>query len=132
MKRRGQPDSLTEAVLGAIAAGRVAIGVTALIAPGPVLRSFGFDGGDPGGRTLSRMTGARDLGFAALTLSARGDSAALRRAALITGAADAVDCAAFGSAAARGEGRVLTLVLSSLAGASAALASAWAAQRLTP
>ena len=128
--RRREGDPKAEAILGAIAAGRIAIGVTALLAPGPVLRSFGFDGDDPGGRTLSRMAGARDLGFAALTLAARGDAEALRRAALITGGADAVDCAAFGAAAARGEGLFPTLVLSSLAGAAAAAASAWAAQRL--
>ena len=130
--RRRKVDPAAEAVLGAIAAGRIAIGVTALLAPGPVLKSFGFDDGDPGGRTLSRMTGARDLGFAALTLTGRGDPEALRRAALITGAADGVDCAAFGAAAMRGEGRVSTLALSSVAGAAAAAASAWAAQRLLP
>jgi len=128
--RRRQPDPLARAVLGSVAAGRIAIGVTALLAPGPVLRSFGFDGDDPGGYTLSRMTGARDLGFAALTFAAYEDSTALRRAALITGAADAVDCAAFGSAAARGAGNGPFLVLSSLAGAGAAVLSAWAAARL--
>jgi hypothetical protein len=128
--RRRRPDPGADAVLTAIAAGRVGIGVAALLAPGPVLRAFGFDGDDPGGRTLSRMTGARDLGFGLLTLGARGDSEALRRAALITGAADAVDCAAFGAAAARGEGLASTLVLSSLAGAGAAVGSCWAASRL--
>jgi len=128
--RRRRPDPPARAVLGAVAVGRIAIGVTGLLAPGPVLRSLGFDGDDPGGRTLSRMTGARDFGFAALTFAALDDPAALRQAALITGAADAVDCAAMGAAAARGAGQVPTLVLSSLAGAGAAVLSAWAADRL--
>ena len=130
MRRRRKPDPRADALLVAVAVGRVAIGVTGLLAPGPLLRSFGWNGADPGGRTLSRMTSARDLGFAALTLSARGDPDALRRAALFTGAADAVDCAAFGTALARGDGRAAPLALSSLAGAGAALASAWAAQQL--
>jgi hypothetical protein len=130
MRRRRRPDKLGQAVLGAIAGGRVAIGVAALLAPKPVLRLFDFDGEDLGGQTLARMTGARDLGFAALTLAARRDREALRRAALITGTADAVDCAAFGAAAARAEGNVAILVLSSLAGAGAAALSGWAAARL--
>jgi hypothetical protein len=76
------------------------------------------------------MTGVRDLGFAALTLVARNDRDALRRAALISGAADAIDCAAFGAVAVRREGAVPTLVLSSLSGAAAAVLSAWAAELL--
>jgi hypothetical protein len=130
MRLRRRPDPLGRAALGAIAGGRVVIGVGALLAPGKVLRSLGFDGGDPGGRTLARMAGARDLGFAALTLAAFGDREALRLAALITGAADAVDCAAFGANAVRSEGTVPTLFLSSLAGAAAATLSVWAAKRL--
>jgi hypothetical protein len=130
MRRRRRPDPLSRAALGAIAAGRVAIGVGALLAPGRVLRSLGFDGDDPGGRTLARMAGARDLGFAALTFTGFGDRDVLRRAALITGAADAVDCVAFGAVAVRSEGTVPTLVLSSLAGAAAAALSVCAAERL--
>ncbi len=124
------PEPRWVALLGAIAAGRIAIGTGALLAPGAVLRSLGFDPDDPGARTLARMTGVRDLGFAALTLVARNDRDALRRAALISGAADAIDCAAFGAVAARREGAVPTLVLSSLSGAAAAALSAWAAERL--
>jgi hypothetical protein len=130
MRRRRRPDPLSRAALGAIAGGRVAIGLGALLAPGPVLRSLGFDGGDPGARAVTRMTGARDLGFAALTFGSFAEREGLRRAALITGGADAVDCAAFGAAAARSEGTVPTLILSSLAGAAAAALSAWAAERL--
>ena len=128
--RRRRPEPLSQAVLGAIAAGRIAIGAGALLAPGVVLRSLGFDPDDCGARTLARMTGARDLGFAALFVAARGDRHALRRVALISGAADAVDCAAFAAAAAGREEAVPTLVLSSLSGAGAAALSAWAAQRL--
>ena len=85
-----------------------------------------------GARTLARMTGVRDLGFAALTMVARERPRdALRRAALISGAADAIDCAAFGAVAVRREGAVPTLVLSSLSGAAAAVLSAWAAERLS-
>jgi hypothetical protein len=127
---RRRPDPLSRAALGAIAGARVAIGLGALLAPGRVLQTLGFDSGDPGARTLARMTGARDLAFAALTFTALGDREALRRAALVTGAADAVDCAAFGAVSIRSEGTVPTLVLSSLAGAAAAALSAWAAERL--
>jgi hypothetical protein len=130
MKLGRRPKPRGKALLGAIAGGRVAIGAAALLAPGPVLRSLGFDPDDPGARALTRMTGARDLGFASLTFAASGDREALRRAALITGAADAVDCAAFGVVAVSGEGPVPTLVLSSLAGAAAAALSAWAAEQL--
>ena len=128
--RRRRADPLAERVLLGIAAGRIAIGIAGLAAPRPVLRALGFDSSDPGGVTLSRMTGARDLGLAAITLSARRDADALRRAALAAGAADSVDCAGFAVAAARGETNAAAGALSALAGAGAAAVSAWAATRL--
>lgn len=113
----------------AIAAGRVAIGVGALLATGPALRLLGFREPDTAGRALARIAGGRDVALGLLTIAARDDVAALRVAALAAAAVDAGDAVSFGLAARDPEARRAGLG-GLLSGGAAALTGAWAWRRL--
>jgi uncharacterized protein DUF4267 len=115
-------------VLG-IAAGRVGVGLGALLATGPALRALGFPQADATGRALARLAGSRDIAVGLLTIATRGERRTLRTATALSAAVDAADAVAFaallGDPASRRAG---TLGVAS--GAAAALVGLWAAQRL--
>lgn len=117
-----------EAVL-AIAAGRVALGVGALLATRPTLSMLGFAEVDAAGLALARIGGGRDIALGVLTLAARDDAARLRAAALVAAAVDAGDAVAFGLAARDPATR--SAGLRGLAsGSGAAVAGLWAWRQL--
>jgi len=118
-----------ERIAALSALGRIAVGTTALAAPGLVGRTWlGTGGRGPEAKLLMRALGARDL---ALGIGLR---AALKRGAPVRGwlegaaVADAVDCAA--TLAARGSiPPISRLVVAGIAG-SAAAGGAWLARTL--
>jgi Domain of unknown function (DUF4267) len=114
----------------AIAAGRFAIGVGALLRTRPALGALGFPETDPAGRSLAQLAGGRDLALAALVFSTRGDRAALRAVTLAGAAVDAGDAVILGLAGRRSEEMKLAGAAGLLSGGSAALAGAWAWRRL--
>ena len=65
----------TRAVAGTIAAGRIAIGAAALLAPGPTSRLLGFPASQdsPTARLMARLFGVRDVALGVLVLRARRD-----------------------------------------------------------
>lgn len=129
MARRGKIDPLGRQTVLAIAAGRVAIGVGALLATGPALKALGFAETDAAGRALARLAGGRDIALGVLTVTARDDAAALRLAALLAAAVDATDAVSFAIAAR--DPRARRAGLGGVAsGGAAALAGAWAWRRL--
>ena len=83
----------------AIAAGRLGIGVGALLATGPALKALGFAETDAAGRSLGRFAGSRDIALGPSTLAARDDRRALRTTALLAAAVDAADAVTFALAA---------------------------------
>lgn len=113
----------------ASAAGRIAIGIGMLAAPGPALRALGFAEVTPATVAVGRIAGVRDLVLGAVTLTAMRDSGRLRTATFANAVADAGDALAFGaalgsterSAGARGIAAALP----------AALAGAWIVRRLS-
>jgi hypothetical protein len=113
----------------AIAAGRVAIGLGALLATRPALRALGFAETDAAGLALGRIAGGRDIALGLLTLAARDDVKVLRTAGLAAAAVDASDAISFGFAARdpvtrrAGLGGVVS-------GSAAALTGVWAWRRL--
>jgi hypothetical protein len=114
----------------AIATGRFAIGVGALLRTRPALRALGFPETDAAGRSLARLAGGRDLALAALIFAARDDRAALRAAVLAGAAVDVGDAITLGLAGRRSKEMKLAGAAGLLSGGSAALAGAWAWQRL--
>ncbi len=114
----------------AIAAGRVAIGVGALLATRPALRALGFAEVDGDGLALARIAGGRDVALGLLTAAARDDARWLRRTALAAAAVDAGDAVAFGLAARDPRTRRAGLG-GAASGGAAALAGAWAWRRLS-
>lgn len=65
--------------------GRIAIGVGALVAPGPTAKAFGLDpAGNPQLGYFGRMFGAREVALGAVTLASKG---ALRRNLTLVGIA---------------------------------------------
>ena len=129
--REGRPEPGARAVTLAIAAGRVGIGIGALLATRTGLRILGFPETDSSGRALAKLAGGRDIALGALTLAARDDREALRRACLAGVAVDAGDALSFGTAVARGEDLNHAGMLGAVSGAAAAAAGAWAASRLS-
>lgn len=129
MLRRRKIDPLGRQVVLAIAAGRVAIGLGAVFATQPALRTLGFADRDAGRIALARLAGGRDIALGLLTLAARDDREALRRLALLSSTLDLGDAIAF-SAAARDPSAREAAVRGVLSGSSAALAGLWAARRL--
>ena len=78
-----------------IAAGRIAIGVGLLLAPGLVTRPWiGADAGRPGAKVLARAMGARDLVIGAIALQTLGNPQVASRWQKAGAAVDAVDLAA--------------------------------------
>jgi hypothetical protein len=128
LKHTEEPDRLArQAVLG-IAAGRLAIGVGALLATGPALKALGFPSADTGGRALARIAGSRDIAIAAATFAARDDAVGLRNAALIATAVDFADAVTFGLAGREGAGRAAVQGVAS--GGAATAVGLWAWRRL--
>jgi hypothetical protein len=122
-------DPLARRTVLTIAAGRIAIGVGALLATRPALKALGFAETDAAGLALGRIAGGRDIALGLLTLAARENRGALRVAALAAAAVDASDAVTFGVAArdplARRAG-----IGGVVSGSAAALAGAWAWRRL--
>ena len=113
----------------AIAAGRITIGLGALLATRPALKLLGFAETDAVGLALGRIAGGRDVALGLLALAARDDRRALRIAALAGATVDASDAVTFGIAAkdpvARRAG-----IGGVVSGSAAALTGAWAWRRL--
>jgi hypothetical protein len=130
MRRRSIDRRARRVILG-IAAGRLAIGLGALLAPRAALRAAGMPPTGSEAVALARLAGGRDVTLAALTLTARDDGPSLRRIAIAAAAADAADAAVFGFAGRRPELR-LAGVAGVLSGGGSAAAGAWALARLRP
>ena len=129
MRRRRQIDPLARQLALEIAAGRIAIGIGAMLATRPALKALGFGQIDSADMALGRMAGARDLALGLLTVAARNDAANLRTVVLAAAAVDAADAVAFGFAARDPETRRAG-VGGGVAGAAAAVFGAWAWHRL--
>lgn len=129
MLRRARIDPLARDAVLAIAAGRIAIGVGALLGTRPALRALGFAEVDAAGLALGRLAGGRDIALGLLTLTARDDATALRTAALAAAAVDATDAICFGFAARDPVARRAGLG-GVASGGAAAIAGLWAWQRL--
>jgi hypothetical protein len=128
--QRRKPDPLARTAVLGIAAGRIGIGIGALLATRPVLKVLGFDPSDTSARSLARIAGGRDIAIGLLTFAARDDRAALREATAIAGAVDLGDAIVFGIAG-RDPAAGRAAVQGILSGGSAAAVSAWATRRLT-
>jgi hypothetical protein len=128
--QRRKPDPLARTAVLGIAAGRIGIGIGALLATRPVLKVLGFDPSDTSARSLARIAGGRDIAIGLLTFAARDDRAALREATAIAGAVDLGDAIVFGIAG-RDPTAGRAAVQGILSGGSAAAVSAWATRRLT-
>jgi hypothetical protein len=130
MRGRQRIDPLARRAVLGIAAGRVAIGVGALLATGPALKALGFAETDTAGRALARIAAGRDIAIGLLTVAARDDVRALRLAALLAAAVDGTDAISFAVAGrdplARRAG---TIGVAS--GSAAALTGAWTHRRLS-
>jgi hypothetical protein len=128
MRRRRIDPRARQAVLE-IAAGRIAIGVAALAAPGAALRLLGFPQSDASGRALARVAGSRDIALGLLTLTARDDRARLRAVGVAAAGVDAADAVTF-ALAARDPALRRGGIGGSLSGTAAAAVGAWAWHRL--
>jgi len=127
--RRRRIDPLARQLALEIAAGRIAIGVGALLVTRPALKALGFTEIDSADMALGRMAGGRDLALGLLTVAARNDAANLRTAVLVAAAVDAADAIAF-SFAARDPDTRRAGIGGGIAGGVAAVAGAWAWRRL--
>jgi hypothetical protein len=117
------------AVVLAVAAGRLAIGVGILAARRPTLRALGFGETDAAGEALATLAGSRDVALGLLPFALRDDRRALRAVAILAAAVDAGDALAF-AAATRRPGLARAGASGVISGAAAALAGAWAASKL--
>ena len=129
MRRRAKMDPKARQLALAIGAGRVAMGLSILLATRRVLPKMGFAATDPSGQALAKLGGGRDVALGAMTLAARDDRAALRTAILVSGACDAADAVALGLSAGRPESRAAGIG-GVIAGSGAAAACVWAWRRL--
>lgn len=129
MRRRRKIDPLGRNAVLAIAAGRIGIGVGALLATKPALRALGFPPPDSAADSLARIAGSRDIALGLLAFAAREDAAAMRTAALVAAAVDAADAFAF-SLAGRDPQLRRAGVSGAVSGSAAALAGVWAWRRL--
>lgn len=127
--RRRRIDPIARQLALEIAAGRIAIGVSALLATQPALKALGFTQIDHANVALGRMAGGRDLALGLLAIAARNDAATLRTAVLAGAAVDAGDAIVFGFASRDPDTRRAGIGGVALGGA-AALAGAWAWHRL--
>lgn len=82
--------------IAAAAAGRVAIGAAALLAPGPTSRLLGFpaDHDSATARLMGRLFGVRDVALGVLVWRVRGDRELSRFAYRLNAGVDAGDIAA--------------------------------------
>jgi hypothetical protein len=126
----GVPSSV-RAVAGALALGRVGLGVTLLLAPKLALERLGFRRVSPTTAAVARLAGARDLIIGAegcAALLAR-EPRRLRRASLAAAAADAGDAAIFASLLAAGDETAAAGRIGTAAALPAALAGLWVSAR---
>ncbi len=122
-------DPLARQAAIAIAAGRVGLGLGALLAPGPALKALGFPEPDATGRALAQLVGTRDIALALVTLAARDDLRSLRVATAVSAAVDAADAVGLGVAGRNPEARRAGLV-GVASGGAAAVAGLLAWRRL--
>jgi hypothetical protein len=123
------PDAAVRALSAGNGVGRIAIGVGLMLAPERALEVLGFPDAGPGAVVISRIAGVRDIILGVNTILALENQARLRAASLANAGADAGDALTFSlalggesdSAAKRGIAAALP----------AALASLWAARRLS-
>jgi hypothetical protein len=128
--RRRKPDPLARTAVLGVAAGRIGIGVGALLATRPVLKVLGFDPSDTSARPLARIAGGRDIAIGLLTFAARDDRAALREVTATAAAVDLGDAMVFGIAG-RDPAAGRAAVQGILSGVAAAAIGAWATRRFT-
>ncbi len=129
MRRRHEPDPLARTAVLAIAGGRIAIGVAALLATRPALKILGFEASDTSARALTRIAGGRDIALGLLTLAVRDDRARLRETAAVAAAVDLGDAICFGIAG-RDPAAGRAAVQGILSGGAASAVGAWAVRRL--
>jgi hypothetical protein len=122
-------DRLGRRVALTLGAGRVGLGVGALLATGPTLKALQFGRTDGTGRALAKLAGGRDLALGLLTLAVRDDAAALRTVTLAAAVLDGADAVSLGLAARDGDTRLAGLG-GVVSGGGAAIAGAWAWRRL--
>jgi hypothetical protein len=128
--RRRKPDPLARTAVLGIAAGRIAIGVGALLATRPALKALGFDASDTSARSLARIAGGRDIALGLLTFAARDDHLALREVTAAATAVDLGDAICFGIAG-RDPAAGRAAVQGILSGGAATIVGAWALRRLS-
>ncbi|HEX2391951.1 MAG TPA: DUF4267 domain-containing protein [Solirubrobacterales bacterium] len=122
-------DPLARQAALTLAAGRVGIGASALLATRPALRALGFGDAGPRARALAKLAGSRDLALGLLTVASRDDRRALPTLVLAGAVLDSADALALAISAAEPKTRAAGL-LGSASGAAAALAGAWAWARM--
>jgi hypothetical protein len=88
-------DAGTRRLTARAAAGRVAIGLAPLLAPGPASRLLGFPRAqdNPSARLMGGLFAVRDIALGVLTWQVRNDPALLRAACRVNAAIDASDMA---------------------------------------
>jgi Domain of unknown function (DUF4267) len=126
--RRRKPDPFARAAVLAVAGGRTAIGVGALLATRPALRVLGFDASDTAARSLARIAGGRDIALGVLTFAARDDRVALREVTAVATAVDLGDAIVFGIAG-RDPAAGRAAVQGILSATTAVAIGAWATRR---
>lgn len=123
-----QAPALAKLLIGGIAAGRIAIGVGATVAPSAGAR-FQFGAAPPALTMTVRMLGARDLALGVGALIAMGHGGAPLRLWTQAGVlADAVDALAFARTGRLADVRGARLTTA--VATAAAICGAWAARRL--
>jgi hypothetical protein len=127
--RRRKPDPLARTAVLGVAAGRIGIGVGALLATRPALKLLGFDSSDTSARALARIAGGRDIALGVLTFAAREDRVALREVTAVAAGVDLGDAIAFGIAG-RDPAAGRAAVQGILTAGAATIVGAWATRRL--
>ncbi len=130
LPRSRKPDPLARAAVVGIAAGRIGIGVGALLATRPALKTLGFEASDTSTRALARLAGSRDIALGLLTIAVRDDRVALREATAAAAAVDLGDAVCF-AIAGRDPAAGRAAVQGILSGGAAAAVGAWAIRRLS-
>jgi hypothetical protein len=130
LRRRPKPDPLARTAVLGIAAGRMAIGIGALLATRPALKVLGFEAGNTQTRALARIAGGRDLALGAMAFAVRDDRDALREATAAAAAVDLGDAISF-AIAGRDPAAGRAAVQGVLSGGAAAVVGAWAVRRLS-
>jgi hypothetical protein len=128
--RRRKPDPLARTAVLGIAAGRIGIGIGALLATRPALKVLGFDATDTSARALARIAGGRDIALGVLTFATREDRVALREVTAVAAGVDLGDAIAFGIAG-RDPAAGRAAVQGILTAGAATIVGAWATRRLS-